>query len=518
MDILISAAGEVFTLYNLMLMSVAMVLGIVAGALPGFSATMAVALMVPFTFTMPPTSGLITIGALYCASIFGGSFSAILLNTPGTPSSIGTCFDGYPMARQGRGEEALYTATFASCVGGLIGTVILIAFALPLARVALRFGPPEFFWVAIFGLTIISSLSEESLLKGIAGGFLGLMISMIGIAPVGGDVRFDMGIPDFQGGVELISVLIGFFCIPEILRMAFTPEQDYEEVKLEADSSGRRMRNPLKDAWYNVMAVKHWGNVLRSSLIGAFVGILPGAGGNIANLVAYNETKRVAKDPETFGKGNPQGVVATESSNNAVVEGAMVPLLALGVPGSPPAAIIYGGLLLQGLTPGPELFTTRGDITYAFLFSFFVSNIMLVIFGLPSGKWIYRAVVNIPGRVLVPSILLLTIVGSYAIRNNEMDVIIMFVCGILGYILRELEFNGAPIVLGLILGPIAEKGYVQGLIMGNAVSTDMPWLIFFTRPLSITLIVLSVLSASWPFFRKVIDKKKAAKAARGGRS
>ena len=507
MDVLISAAGDVLTFKNLLFMSIAMVLGIIAGALPGFSATMAVALMVPFTFTMTPASGLVTIGALYCASIFGGSFSAILLNTPGTPSSIGTCFDGYPMARQGRGEEALYTATFASCVGGLIGTVMLIAFALPLAQVALRFGPPEFFWVAIFGLTIIASLSEESLVKGITGGFIGLMISMIGIAPVGGDVRFDLGIPDFQGGVELISVLIGFFCIPEILRMAFNPEQGYEEVSVAADGD-KPARNPIRAAWHNVMAVKHWGNVLRSSLIGGFVGILPGAGGNIANLVAYNETKRVAKEPESFGKGNPQGVVATEAANNAVVEGAMVPLLALGVPGSPPAAIIYGALLLQGLTPGPELFTTRGDITYAFLFSFFVANIMLVIFGLPSGRWIYKAVVNIPTRVLVPSILLLTIVGSYAIRNNEMDVIVMFICGILGFILRELEFNGGPIVLGLILGPIAEKGFVQGLIMGNAVSADMPWLIFFTRPLCVTLIVLSVLSAAWPLIRMMMGKKK----------
>ncbi len=510
MDVLLSAAGEVLSLYNLMLMSIAMVLGIIAGALPGFSATMAVALMVPFTFTMSPTSGLVTIGALYCATIFGGSFSAILLNTPGTPSSIGTTFDGYPMARQGRGEEAIYTATIASCVGGLIGTVILIAFALPLARVALRFGPPDFFWVAIFGLTIISSLSAESLVKGIAGGALGLMISMIGIAPVGGDVRFDFGVADFQGGVELISVLIGFFCIPEILRMAAEPDMDYEEVKIDGDTGDGVKESPLRRAWDNVMAVRHWGNTLRSSLIGAFVGILPGAGGNIANLVAYNETKRVASDPETFGKGNPQGVVATESSNNAVVEGAMVPLLALGVPGSPPAAIIYGALLLQGLTPGPELFTSRGDITYAFLFSFFVSNIMIVLFGLPSGRWVYKTVVNIPTRVLVPSILLLTIVGSYAIRSNEMDVIVMFVCGILGYILRELEFNAGPIVLGLILGPIAEKGFVQGLIMGNAVSSDMPGLIFFTRPLSITLIVLSLLSACWPLIRMLMDKRKAA--------
>ncbi|MCC8193509.1 MAG: tripartite tricarboxylate transporter permease, partial [Deltaproteobacteria bacterium] len=305
----------------------------------------------------------------------------------------------------------------------------------------------------------------------------------------------------------LISILIGFFCIPEILKLAINPSDSYEEI----DPTGLNAKSSLeamKLGWLHV--VKGWGNTLRSSIIGAFVGILPGAGGNIANLVAYSETKRVAKDPETFGRGNPQGLVATESSNNAVVEGAMVPLLALGVPGSPPAAIIYGALLLQGLAPGPELFTTRGDITYAFLFSFFVSNTMIVIFGLLVGKWVYKAVVKIPTRVLIPSILLLTIVGSYAIRSNSMDVIVMFVGGILGLVMRELEFNPGPIVLGLILGPIAEKGFVQGLIMGNGVSADMPWLIFFTRPLSIILIVLSVISASWPLIRKLWDKKRAA--------
>lgn len=514
MDVLLAAAGEVLTLQNLLFMSIAMVLGIIAGALPGFSATMAIAVMVPFTFTMNPVSGLVTIGALYCAAIYGGCFSAILLNTPGTPSSIGTCFDGYPMARQGRGEEAIYTATFASGFGGFIGTFFLILFALPLARVALRFGPPEYFWVSIFGLTIIASLSPQSLLKGLAGGLLGLMISMIGIAPVGGDVRFDLGVVDFQGGVELISILIGFFCIPELLRLAVNPENNYEEVKPEGYVA--TSMHPMKQGWLNV--IRNMGNTFRSSIIGTFVGILPGAGGNIANLVAYSETKRVASDPDTFGKGNAQGVVATEASNNAVVEGAMVPLLALGVPGSPPAAIIYGALLLQGLAPGPELFTSRGDITYAFLFSFLVSNVMIVIFGLLVGKWIYKAVVKIPTRVLIPSILLLTVVGSFAIRNNSVDVIVMFLAGIVGYIMRELEFDPGPVVLGLILGPIAEKGFVQGLIMGNGVSMDMPWLIFFMRPLSIVLIVLSILSAAWPLIRAAYDRHKAARIAQGGAS
>jgi len=326
--------------------------------------------------------------------------------------------------------------------------------------------------------------------------------------------------------VELISVLIGFFCIPELLRMAFDPDVDYEQISAKEDkddaeaaaAAPKTKESPLKLGWDNVMAVKNWGNVFRSCTIGAVLGVLPGVSGSIANLVAYSEAKRAAKDPESFGKGNPQGIVATESAGNALVGGAMVPLLTLGVPGSPPAAIIYGTLLLHGLSPGPELFTSRGDITYVFLLSFFLASAMVLIFGLPLGKAIYNIVIRIPTRVLVPSILLLTIVGSYAIRSNEVDVIVMFIFGIIAYIVKELEFDGGPIVLGLILGPFAEKGYVQGLIMGNAVSTDMPWLIFFTRPVCLVLIVLSILSTSWPLIRAAKQKRKAAAAAQGGAS
>ena len=500
-EILIESAKAIFTIQNMIYVIIAIVLGIMAGALPGFTATMAVALMAPFTFTMSPVSGLITIGALYAATIFGGSFSAILLNTPGTPSSIGTCFDGYPMARKGKGMEAIYTATVSSGVGGILGTFGLVLFAVPLARAALKFGPPEFFWVAIFGLTIISSISEGSLLKGITSGFLGILVSMIGNAPVGGDMRFDFGLSSLQGGVEIVSVLIGFFCIPEIFRMALNPSSTYTE-----ESAASMEKGSLRRAFEHVFL--HPIATLRAAIIGLFVGILPGAGGNIANLIAYNEAKRASKHPETFGTGEPQGVVATETSNNAVVEGAMVPLLALGIPGSPPAAIIYGVLLLQGLSPGPQLFVRNADLVYAFMLSFFVANILMTIIGFFAGKGMYKAVIKIPVRVLIPSILFLTILGSYSIRNNSMDVIIMFLSGIVGYILKDLGFNTGAFVLGLILGPIAERGFVQGFLMGNMVSMKTPWIIFFTRPISLVLIALSVFSSAWPIVRNALKKRK----------
>lgn len=497
MDIFLEAFLNVLSIKNIIAMTLLIPLGMMAGALPGFTATMAVAILVPFTFAMDPIMGLICVSGVYCAAIYGGAFPAILINTPGTPSSIATCFDGYPMTLQGRAQEALFTIAFASLVGGFIGTIGLIAFSLPLAKIALKFGPPEYFWVSIFGLTIIAGLSGDSLLKGVAGGVLGLLISTIGIAPVGGDVRFTFGIASFQGGVELISVLIGFFCIPEVFKMAKDPVGSYLK-STNIGHVGGGYREVIYKGFKNAFADAI--NLVRSSIIGLFVGILPGAGGNIANLIAYNETKRASKDPESFGKGNPQGIVATESADKATIMGSFVPLLTLGVPGSPVAAVVYGALMIQGLNPGPELFTKHAEITYTFMMSFFVAMALTVLIGMFAGVLFYQIIMRLPVRVLVPAILLLTIVGSYAVRNNYMDVIFMLASGYLGYVLSNLGFSPGPVVLGLVLGPIAEKGLVQGFLMGNSMFPGTPWLIFFTRPISIVLIVISVISALWPIY------------------
>ncbi|MBK5261493.1 MAG: tripartite tricarboxylate transporter permease [Peptostreptococcaceae bacterium] len=472
--------------------------GMIAGALPGFSATMAVALIVPFTFTMDPIAGLATLGAIYTGAIYGGCFSAILVNTPGTPSSIATTFDGYPMTKLGRGEEALHTATFASAGGGIIGVLVLIFLSIPLAKIALKFGPPEYFWISIFGLTIIASLASKSMLKGLAGGIFGLLISMIGVAPIGGDVRFTMGISTFQGGIQILTVLIGFFCIPEMLRIAGELNKNKQQ-----DVHVEKQTGVIKKAILNNFQKPF--NFIRSSIIGSFVGILPGAGGNIANLVAYNEAQRSSDDPESFGKGNPAGVVATESSNNATVGSSMVPLLTLGIPGSPAAAVLYGALMIQGLRPGPQLFTTNAKITYGFMMALLIGQFMILIIGLGAGKSLYKAVTKVPERVLVPSVIFLTIMGSYAIRNNVMDVIVMFISGLIAYVLKEFGFHPGPIVLGLILGPIAEKGFVQGFLMGKA--SGQPLMIFFTRPISIVLIIITIISAAWPFIRMYRERK-----------
>lgn len=480
---------NLMTFSNFLLVLAGTVSGMIMGALPGLTATMAVALLVPFTYTMSPVAGLVTLGAIYMGCIYGGAFSAILINTPGTPSSIGTTFDGYPMARQGRGEEAIIGATVGSAFGGLVGVLALIFLSPPLAAIALRFGPAEYFWVGVFGLTIISSLSAGAFLKGITGAAFGVLISTIGIAPIGGDVRFTFGLPSMQGGVELIVMLIGLFCVPEVLSVVLEGVRDYEriEFKRSAGVLGKTVRR--------VLAMP--GNLVRSSIIGTVVGILPGAGGNIANLVSYNEAKRASKTPEKFGTGFLDGVVATETANNAVVGGGMIPLVTLGIPGAPPDAIIYGVLMLQGLRPGPELFAERADITYTFMLAVGLSAIVMVPVGIYGGRMLTRFVSALPARFLVPGIGILTIVGSYAIRNNYTDVILMLLFGIAGFGLKALGFTGPPIVLGLILGPIMEAGLVQTYLMGQGYAS--PWLALFVNPISWVLIGMSLLSLLWPY-------------------
>jgi len=321
--------------------------GLFVGAMPGLTATMALAVLLPFTFTMPPLHGLVALGAVYMGAIYGGSFAAILVNTPGTPSSIATAFEGYPMAKSGRAIEAIYVATISSAIGGIAGVLFLLLLSPPLARLSLRFGPAEYFWVAMLGLTLIASLSEGSLLKGLLGGALGMILGTIGVSPIGGETRFTFGLPVLQGGVAMIVALIGIFVLPELYNMASQGRAALQEVSIAS-----RKQDSFWQVIKRVLSMP--GNLTRSCIIGEIVAIIPGAGGNIANLVAYSEAKRASKHPERFGTGTIEGLVASESSNNVTVAGSMVPLLTLGVPGAPPDAVILGVLLLHGLRPGIE--------------------------------------------------------------------------------------------------------------------------------------------------------------------
>jgi putative tricarboxylic transport membrane protein len=476
----------------LLLVLIGTLSGMALGAMPGLSATMGVALLVPFTFAMDPTSGLVLLGAFYMGAIYGGSFTAILVNAPGTPSSIATALDGYPLTRKGRSEFAIVGATMGSFVGGIIGVIALIFLAPPLALFSLRFGPQEYFWVAMFGLTIIASLASGSLLKGLIGGLFGLLLATVGIAPVGGDVRFTFGEPMLQGGIPLVPALIGLFTIPEVIRLIALRTRDAHMV--DETRKKDQLGGMMKDIFSRPV------NLIRSSIIGTIVGILPGAGGSVANLVAYNEAKRASKHPETFGHGEIDGVIASESANNGTVGGGFIPTLTLGVPGTPPDAIILGVLLLHGLRPGAELFETSGPLVYTFIIALAVSAVMMVPVGLVAGRGLQRGVMALPVRYLAPGITVLTIIGAYAIRSSVVDVFIMLALGVAAYLLQRVGIGGASIVLGLVLGSIAETGLVQGILTSSGEA--FPWTTFFTRPISLVLIAMCLVSILWPFIQK----------------
>lgn len=493
LELLGDAVVQSFTPRLLLLILIGTVGGLAMGAMPGLSATVGLALLLPITFTLDPVSGLVLMGAFYVGAIYGGSFTAILVNAPGTPSSIATTFDGYPMTQQGRSEQAIIGVTIASAVGGVIGVVGLIFLAPPLANFVLNFGPQEYFWLGIFGLTIIASLAAKSLVKGLIGGALGLLISAIGVAPVGGSVRFDFGLTFLQGGVPLIVALIGLFTIPAIIDMVVDPGSRSAEM---LEEGARRRGGVLLSTIRDVLSRPV--NLIRSGIIGTVVGALPGAGGNIANLIAYNEARRASRNSENFGEGEIDGVVAPESANNAVVGGGLIPLLTLGIPGAPPDAVIYGVLLIHGLRPGADLFTVQGDLTFTFMVSIGVAALMMIPVGLIAGRAVQRSVVNTPTRYLVPAIVLLTIIGSYAVRNNVTDVALMLVLGFVGYGLRYLGISPATIVLGLVLGTIIEEGLVQGILAAS--DRAYPLLSFVTRPLSLVIIGLVLVGALWPLW------------------
>ncbi len=499
MQLFWNVAAEMMDPYVFFLILGGVTAGLMVGAMPGLTAAMALAVLLPFTFKLPPLYGLVALGAVYMGAIYGGSFAAILVNTPGTPSSIATAFEGFPMAKDGRALEAISVATVASALGGLAGVFFLLVLSPPLARLSIQFGSAEYFWVAMLGLTLIASLSPGSTLKGFLGGAIGMILAAVGVAPIGGDNRFTFGMPVLQGGVEMIVALIGFFVIPELFNMAAHGRAALAEVTLES-----RKRGTFLAAIRTVLSMP--GNLVRSCIIGEIVAIIPGAGGSIANLVAYNEAKRASKRPERFGKGTVEGLVASESSNNVTVAGSMVPLLTLGIPGAPPDAVILGVMLMHGLRPGLDLFTVSGDLTYGFIISMGLAALYMIPVGLMGGRLIYRLMVKTPHYVLVPSIALVTILGTYALRNSLSDVVIMLLLGTSGFILKELGVESAPIVLGLILGSIAEMGFVQTLLRGSAL--EHPWLMLFQNRLSQIIIVLMVLSFASPFLSAGIRKLK----------
>ena len=451
------------------------IVGIIVGAMPGLTATMAVALLIPVTFGMPPLVGLALMGGVYSGGMYGGAISSILLSTPGTPAAAATAFDGYPMTKQGKGGTALTVATWASFWGGIFSSVALLLMAPALAKFSLRFGPPEYFVLAIMGLSSIVTLTKGSMVKGLMSGFLGLVLATIGMDPISGYMRFTFNVVDLYDGIPFMPALIGLFSVSQILDL--TAETHIVEDLSDTIASIKRSRLP-----------KGLGpTITKGSIIGTIVGMLPGAGATIAAFISYNFAKQSSKDSDTFGKGNPKGVAASESANNGCVGGSLIPLLTLGIPGNSVAAALMGGLLIQGLIPGPELFSKYGAMTYGFILSLFLANIIFLVLGLYLAPY-FAKVTSTPNALLIPGIAILSVIGSYAINNNMFDVWLMIGFGICGYFLEKGGFSTGALVLGLILGPIAELGFGQSLIMAGGSP-----MIFFERPLCILLWVITLL-------------------------
>ena len=434
---------------------VGVVVGVIMGAIPGMSATMAVALSLPFTFAMTPIQGILLLLGVYKGGIFGGSIPAILIKTPGTPASSATVLDGYPMAEKGQAGKALGMALYASCTADMISNLSLIMFAGWLASFALSFGPPEFFTLILFSLTIIAGVSGDNLLKGLISAAMGLMLATVGLDLVYGTDRFVFDEPNLMGGLNFIAVLIGLFAIPEIIEYARKPRNEEEKVRDLGDRS-------VTFAEYR----RCFKTIIRGSVIGVVLGSIPGIGAAPSAFLSYSEARRKSKNKANFGKGEIEGVAASEAGNNGVCGATLIPLLALGVPGDIITAIIIGAFMIHGLQPGPMMFATNGDIIYALIMGLILSSIFLLGVGSVAIR-LFRFIADVPASLLFPGILVLCVFGVYAVNNSIFDVGVMFVTGWLGYVMLRLNVPAAPFLIAFILGPLLEDNFRQSMLMSG---------------------------------------------------
>lgn len=482
----IDALGLVFQGYVLLAIAGGTLLGLIMGALPGLTAAMAIALLLPLTFGMPPVMGVGMLLGTLCGAIAGGSVSATLLNIPGTPSSVATTLDAFPMARNGQAGRALGIAIVASFLGGIFSAVVLSVLAPPIAEFALRFGAPEYFALSVFGLVIIASVSKN-LAKGLAAGLIGLLLATVGSDPMVGSPRFTYGNMSLLTGINLLPALIGLFAVSQVLADVV----DYFKTE-KADTSNTPV-DKASPRWIEVL--KHWKVVLSSSVIGTIVGAIPGAGGSIASFLSYDQAKKMSKTPEKFGTGHPEGIIASESSNNSLVGGSLIPMLTLGVPGEAATAVLMGGLMIQGIRPGPTLFTEQGAIIYGIfmmLFQWF-------------GIRLFIKILQIPRKLLMAMILVFCLIGVYAVDSNIFNVYLMLAFGVLGFFLNKYGFGTAPVILGLILGPIAESNLRRALLVSGG-----DWSVFVARPISLAFLVVALLFLAFSLWQNAKHKTASA--------
>jgi putative tricarboxylic transport membrane protein len=466
------------------------VVGYFVGALPGLSAGMGIALLLPFTFYFPPLTSLVLLTSLYSAAEYGGSITAVLINVPGEGGAVPTCFDGYPLTQQGQPGKALGVSIVASCYAGIASTIGLILVSIPLAQIALKFGPPEYFALGVFGLTTVAGLAGKSWVKGFIAVLFGLLITTIGVDAVSGNSRY-IFFKSLYEGIPLIPVLVGLFAVSEVF---LTMEELAERTAVVQKFSGSLPT--LREYLGTHLAM------LRGTLIGFVIGIVPGAGKAVASFIAYNEEKRASKHPERFGTGVLEGVASPEAANNAVVGGALVPLLSLGIPGSAAAAVLIGAFTIQGLQPGPLLFAKEPGLVYGLFASLLVGNLVMLALGLLGTK-LWAKVLDVPKNVLTPIVLAVTLFAAYAESNSVYTVWLALAFGVLGYALRKCDFPVAPVVLAMVLGNMIEISFRRSLILSDGSAA-----IFLTRPVAVVILGLAVFSIGYQVLRDLRKKPR----------
>jgi putative tricarboxylic transport membrane protein len=443
---------------NLLAIAVGMIAGMIVGALPGLTVVLGISVLIPLTFGMDPLVALGMMAGIYNGGSYGGAIPAILLRIPGTPASVATVLDGYPMTQRGEAAYALQVAVVSGAIGSIVSALALLLFAPPLAKISLMFGPAEYFWVALFGLSTVSVLLGDDPLKGMIAACFGLFLGMVGTDNTSGYDRFTFDSLHLVDGLNIIVLLTGLYAVPPALVMA---EKAIKTGLAKELASLKRTTSMFKN-WTQFVHV--W---IRTSLVGIIIGILPGAAGSISAFVSYNQAKRVAKDPETFGKGNPMGVAGSECGNGADNAAAMIPALTLGIPGSGVAAVILGGLLVHGLRPGAQLFRDNPDVVYGFMLQMLLTAMLLIVFGGLVATRIFGQVLKLPRILLAPLIVCMTVVGVYTIGNSTFDLYVMLSLGLVGYAMDRLKYPTAPVVLGLVLGPMAEQQFRLALIISH---------------------------------------------------
>lgn len=494
---------DLLTLNNLIFMNIGMFAGIIFGAIPGLSANIGIMLMLPMTFAMSPSCGILMLMGVYCGGTYGGSITAILIGTPGTNVAVATVFDGYPLAKQGKANKALTMALVASTIGGIVSSFVLLFTAPLISEVALMFGPPEYFALAIFGLSIIAGISGESLLRGLVASVLGYMTAMVGIDSASGAIRFTFGNIYMLKGLGLVPVLLGVFAIPNVLEKIL--DRDFgasmQDGEVKVSETDRLERSELRAS----MPV-----IAKGTVIGLIIGAIPGAGAAIAAFIAYNEARRTSKNARNFGHGELDGLAAPESANNAVTGASFIPLFTLGIPGSIAAAALIGAFTIHGMQVGPSLFRTQGRLLYTVMFGLIAVNIFMYL----QGKFLIKGFANVakvPQILLIPGLLLFCVAGSYANANHVFDVYVMLVYGIVIYYLRKIDIPGPPFVLGIILGPLTEENLKRSLVM-----SDGSWTIFFTRWICVLFLLITVFFTAYSIRKNreaVKELKEAAKVS-----